>query len=79
MIYAYILKSLKDGGYYVGISKNVVERLRKHNSGSVRSTKSRRPFEVVLSEQYDSYTSARAREKELKAYKGGVQLKELVK
>jgi len=79
MIYVYILRSLKDGGYYVGVSKNVSARLKKHNSRSVRSTKGRIPFIIVMFEEHDSYKSARAREKAIKAYKGGFQFKELVK
>ena len=79
MIYVYIIKSLKDNGYYVGISDNLEKRLKRHNKGNVRSTKSRRPFILVKSELYDNYSLARQREKEIKSYKGGVQFKELIK
>ena len=43
MINVYLLKSIKDGNYYVGIAKNIKERLKKHNSGEVMSTKNRCP------------------------------------
>ncbi len=79
MIYTYILKSLKDSGYYVGITKDINERLKKHNEGGVSSTKNRKPFKLVKYECFGSYLQARKREKEIKAYKGGVQFKELVK
>lgn len=46
MYYSYILKSLKDWRYYYGQAKDLEKRLIRHNSGKVRSTKSRRPFEI---------------------------------
>lgn len=79
MIYVYVLHSLKDNGYYIGISKNLTGRLLKHNSGGVKSTKSRRPFELTYSESYDSYKSARGREIEFKSFKGGNKLKDILK
>ncbi|HPC36925.1 MAG TPA: GIY-YIG nuclease family protein [Candidatus Marinimicrobia bacterium] len=44
----YVLRSLKDGCYYVGMSEDVAKRLMTHNLGKVTSTKSRRPFELIL-------------------------------
>jgi putative endonuclease len=44
LYYAYILKSLKDGKYYYGHTQDIDERLVKHNTGKVKSTKARRPF-----------------------------------
>ncbi len=79
MIYVYILKSLKDEGYYVGITKSLDSRVKKHNKGQVRSTKNRRPLVVVYKEEAIAYTEAREREKEIKSYKGGVQFKALLK
>jgi len=38
------------------------ERLKVHNRGSVRSTKSRRPFELIYFEEVQNYTIARQRE-----------------
>ena len=70
MVYLYILQSEIDKGYYVGISKNVQSRLECHNKGRVRSTKYRKPFKVIYTEQYDTLVQARDREKHLKSYKG---------
>ncbi|MCL5784933.1 MAG: GIY-YIG nuclease family protein [Patescibacteria group bacterium] len=78
MIYVYILESLKNKGYYIGISKDLGNRLVKHNKGGVRSTKSRRPFKLIYNEECENYQAARVREKEIKSYKGGNQFKELV-
>lgn len=79
MIYVYIIKSLKDLGYYIGISQDLDKRLKKHNKGGVYSTKTRRPFKVEYFEEYNSYGEARIREKELKSYKGGFKFKKLIK
>ena len=78
MIYVYVLQSLKDNGYYIGICKNLENRLDKHNHGSVRSTKHRKPFKLVYSEIYSNYGEARVREKELKSFKGGNKFRELI-
>ncbi len=78
MYYVYILKSLKDGGFYVGCTKNIEKRILEHNQGKTLSLKNRRPLVVVYTEKYDNVNSAYAREKEIKSYKGGVLLKKLI-
>jgi putative endonuclease len=79
MIYVYVLQSLKDNGYYVGICKDLEKRLEKHNKGGVCSTKNRKPFKIVYKEDYNDYLTARIREKEIKSYKGGNRFKDLIK
>jgi putative endonuclease len=66
----YILKSLKDFKRYVGSTDDVSKRLAEHNSGKVRSTKSRRPFELVYKEVYATKTEALKREHFLKSGQG---------
>lgn len=66
----YILQSLKDGGYYVGMTEDLLLCLKYHNSRRVRSTKSRTPFKLVYSEEFSEMLDAREREKHLKSYKG---------
>lgn len=78
MAYVYVLQSLVDFGYYIGICKDLDNRLRKHNQGGVHSTKKRRPFKIVFSEKLENYYFARIREKELKSYKGGNKFKVLI-
>ncbi len=70
MWYLYILRSDKDEGYYVGITRNTESRLRCHNEGSVRSTKNRRPFSIIYTEKCGPLSVAREREKYLKSYAG---------
>jgi len=66
MYYVYILKSKKDGKLYIGSTNNLWRRIKEHNSGLVKSTKSRLPFEIVYYEAYKSEKDARKREKNLK-------------
>ena len=66
MFNLYILKSGVRNWHYIGIAEDIDVRLRKHNSGSVRSTKAYRPFLVVHTEIFRDKTSARKRELFLK-------------
>ena len=68
--YVYILKSLSDNRFYTGSTEDVAGRLKKHNQGKVRSTKSRRPFELIYQEVYETRTEARKRENYLKSGAG---------
>ena len=75
MYITYILRSLKDGTFYKGSTKNLPKRLSDHNSGKVRSTKSHRPWVIHYYEEYDSKTDALKREKFFKTYEGYLWLK----
>ena len=76
MIYVYVLLSKKDKGLYVGLTKHLERRIKEHNSGKNRSTKSRIPFELLIVEEYDDYPSAREREKYLKSGIGREYIKQ---
>ena len=75
MWYLYILKSQRFGKKYIGITGNISNRLTKHNSGSIRSTKAYRPWELIHKEEFKTKKEARIRELELK--KNGNKRKEL--
>lgn len=64
--YVYILRSLKDEKYYIGCTANLYDRLKRHNNDAVRSTKYRRPLELMYSETVPSLKNALLREKRLK-------------
>jgi putative endonuclease len=68
--YLYILKSLKDGKHYTGISSNIESRLAQHNSGKTKSTSYRRPLSLIYKEKFNSRLDTRNREKYLKSYGG---------
>jgi len=54
MYYCYILQNEKDGGLYVGYTKNLKERVEQHNHGKLPATKPRRPFELIF---YSAFTN----------------------
>lgn len=77
--FVYILKSSKDDGYYVGMTKDLLLRLNYHNKRLVRSTKSRVPFRLIYSEKYNTRIEAREREKYFKSYKGSKEKLNILK
>lgn len=66
MFFVYFLKSKKDKSLYIGYTKDLRERLKEHNLGLVRATKSRRPLYLVYYEAYNSKQDAVKREHNLK-------------
>ncbi|MDD4870329.1 MAG: GIY-YIG nuclease family protein [Kiritimatiellae bacterium] len=77
-VYVYVLRSLKTGCHYVGISKYKTKRLHQHNTGQNRSTKGKGPWVEILKESYLNYNEALEREKYLKSGKGREWLKGLL-
>ena len=65
----YVLESEVDKGLYIGTTKDIHSRLRRHNYGLVRSTKSHRPFRVIGTKSFQTSEEARRMELELKSYK----------
>ena len=78
MFTVYILKSLKNGKYYIGQTEDVVDRIKRHNSGRSKATKNFTPWEVVYSEEYLTRSLAFRREQEIKSYKSGIKFKKLL-
>ncbi|TRZ95428.1 GIY-YIG nuclease family protein [bacterium] len=77
-MFVYVLKSNKDGSFYIGKTKDVTVRLKQHNSGVNLSTKSRLPWELVMTEEYKSYSLATKRERFLKSGSGREVLGNLI-
>ena len=78
MEYVYVLISKKDNEFYTGLSNNVSKRFKQHNNGLVRSTKSRRPFILFHTEEFETRKEAADREKFLKSGVGRLYLKQLL-
>jgi len=70
MFYTYVLKSLKDSGYYYGHCADLEMRIAKHNSGKVRSTKSRKPFQIHYFDIFNTKSEAFKREQFFKSFAG---------
>ncbi|OGH50102.1 MAG: excinuclease ABC subunit C [Candidatus Levybacteria bacterium RIFCSPLOWO2_12_FULL_37_14] len=69
MYYVYVIQ-LHDATYYHGFSRNLRERLKEHQEGSVYSTKNLRPFKLVFYSAFFSKKKALAFEKYLKSSSG---------
>jgi putative endonuclease len=67
--FVYILRSLKDGSYYVGSTQDLEDRLQRHNQGRTKYTKQKRPWELAYSEVYPDRSAAMKRESEIKTRK----------
>ncbi len=64
--YVYVLRSLGDHRFYVGLTRDLPARLQAHNKGQIASTKRRKPFELVYWEGCLNQSDAAQREKYLK-------------
>ena len=70
MFTVYILKSEKDNKRYIGFTKELIRRILEHNNGMVKSTRNRKPFELVYTEEFEFKSDAMNREKFFKSGKG---------
>ena len=79
MYYVYFLQSLKVKRFYIGVTEDLVTRLKKHNNGSSRSTAPYRPWKLIYSEEYSDKSEAYKREYYLKRPKGYLEKLEIIK
>jgi len=79
MYYTYVLKSLKDNKFYIGYSSDLKNRFAQHQRGEVKSTKPRRPLELIFYEAFRDKKDAMRREKYFKTDKGKSSLKQMIR
>ncbi len=79
MYHVYVLRSLKNGKRYVGLtSQDVQRRFYQHQHGTDIWTRHNGPFELVHAEPFTDRASAQRRERFLKSGHGREFLKERV-
>ena len=78
LYYVYILKSLKNGSYYIGSTKNLPNRIEEHNAGETKYTRHLLPFELVYTETYQTLQEARQRELYIKSKKSRKYIERLI-
>jgi putative endonuclease len=78
MFYVYVVRSMKDGRLYTGVTADLDRRLSEHNRGKTRSLRYRRPVKLVYSEEYATRAEAQARERYFKTAEGGALKQRLV-
>jgi putative endonuclease len=77
--YVYVLRSLRDKHFYVGLTRNLSARLQAHNNGLVNSTKERIPLELVYWEGCRDESDTAQREKYLKTAWGKRYIKSRIR
>lgn len=75
----YVLRSRRDGKFYVGITSNLPRRLLQHQSRENPSTAKRLPVEVVYFEGHLSKADALRRERYFKTAKGKTTLRQITR
>ena len=79
MAYVYILKSIKSNSYYVGSTKDINRRIKQHNAGNVTSTKYKRPYKLVFSQEIIDIKQARQIERKIKNWKRRDFIEKIIK
>jgi putative endonuclease len=77
MYFVYAITSLKKHYIYVGMTKDLLNRIERHNNGREKTTKPYAPFKLLYCEEFDSRVVAREREKYWKSGAGKEKLKKL--
>ena len=75
MYYTYVLKSLINVDLYIGSTENIENRLSRHNSRKVKSTKGYKPWILLETKEFKTKSEAYRHDKFLKTG----QQKELLK
>ncbi len=78
MHFVYILRSLKNGRYYIGSTTNLERRIREHNAGKTKGNYFCAPFELVYKESYGTSKEACRRERYIKSRKSRKYIDSLV-
>ncbi len=79
MYYVYVLLSGSDGGFYTGSTGDLKHRVGEHSEGLVKTTRDRRPLELVYYEACNSRKDGCRREKYLKTSAGKRYLRDRLK
>ncbi|MDO8582703.1 MAG: GIY-YIG nuclease family protein [bacterium] len=71
MYYVYLLKSIKDGTYYTGMTEQLVtNRLKEHNANSNKYSSEHAPFKLIWHCAFQNKQKALLFEKYLKSGSG---------
>ena len=70
MHYVYVLRSVRDDGFYIGYSANLRRRFEQHLKGDSVATSYRGPWKLIYYEAYLEQADALGRERYLKSGAG---------
>jgi putative endonuclease len=77
--YVYVLRSVTDGGFYIGYSANLRERFKQHSQSNSFATAYRGPWKLFYYEAYLEQSDALGCEKYLKSGGGRRYLRSQLK
>ena len=77
--FVYILQSEQDGGFYVGHTADLRERMQRHNNGRSLYTKAKGPWKLIYQEEFHSRSEAYSREREIKEKRNRAYIDQLVR
>ena len=77
--FVYIIESQKDGTYYIGSTKDLSDRMERHNQGRSKYTKAKRPWKLVFSEKFPNRSAAVKREQQIKRRKARNYIENLIR
>ena len=77
--YVYVLRSEKDGSFYIGHTADLEESIQRHNHGKSSYTKAKTPWKLIYQEVFTTRSEAMKREKEIKRMKSREYIEQLVR
>lgn len=75
--FIYLLLSEVDEKTYIGSTNDIDRRIAQHNEGLCKSTRHKRPLQLIYIEAYKSLAEVRKRERYLKTTSGRRELKKI--
>ena len=78
MYYTYIIHAASIDRYYVGISENPTERLKKHNAKNKGFTNQAADWKIVFLRMFESKREALDFEKLIKNWKSKIKIQKLI-
>ncbi len=79
MYCVYVLRSEKNGKFYIGCTDNLDRRLKEHNSGKSKYTRNKGPWSVEYIEKFETLREARQRERQIKSWKKRKSIENLIR
>ena len=79
MHYVYIIKSLSNGRYYIGETKDLADRMLRHNNNRNKYTRGKGPWKVVIYCVVEDKSRAVRFERKLKSLKNSRKAIEYIK
>jgi len=77
--FVYILYSRSADRYYIGSTKDLDDRLKRHNTGRSKYTKHGIPWDLTYKEEYPTRSDGLKRERELKSWKSRERIEALIR